>query len=241
MIEILVTIIVLLICIVIYLILQMKKKYQKGINDTFELFLAGAYEARVNWFKTANKYMKNRPAVFVGDSITQEFMLTEMFNGYNVCNRGIGGDTTLGILKRMNESIYDVNPSQLFLMIGTNDIELHRATSEEIVNNIKVICEKTLNKIPDIKINLVSLTPVGDIENPRIDKSAVGTRTNELIDEINHQLKDLSETLHVNYIDVNHLLKDDTNHIHIDYTREGLHLSPKGYEKIVEVYEPYLK
>lgn len=236
----LIILIIILVGIIIYLYLDNNKQYQKATNDVFTLFLNGAYEQRINWFKTLNKYTRSRPSVFVGDSITQEFLLTEVFNEYNVCNRGIGGDTTVGVLNRMNESIYDLNPGKLFLMIGTNDIELDDRSSEKIVVNIRGICEKSLDKIPDLEVYIVSLYPVSEQNDLKIDRNTVGKRTNKQIDEINIMLKELSKELEATYIDINSILKDDNNNLKIEYTREGLHISPYGYELIEKVYKKYL-
>ncbi len=236
MVPVLIIICLLLLGLVIYLFYIKKKIYQKASNEIFNLFLQGAYEQRINWFKTVNKYVEGRPSVFVGDSITQEFLLTEMFKGYNVSNRGIGGDTTSGVLKRLNESIFDLNPKQLFLMIGTNDIQLENATSDEIVDHIKEISMKSISKLTDLEIYLVSVFPV----NPSIDPITVGIRTNQFIDEINIKLKNLAEVLNLTYIDINYILKDENNNLKPEYTREGLHISPFGYEKIIEIFKKYL-
>ena len=40
-----------------------------------------------------------------------------------VANRGISGDTTRGVLIRMEEDVLSLNPSGVVLLIGTNDLE----------------------------------------------------------------------------------------------------------------------
>ena len=40
----------------------------------------------------------------------------------NIKNRGIGGDTTDGVLARLDEVIY-FQPEAVFLLIGINDLE----------------------------------------------------------------------------------------------------------------------
>lgn len=226
--------IIILIVLVIYLLLNMKKTYKKGANDMFDVFLKNGWQHRVDWFKTMNKFTHKNPVVFVGDSLTNEYLLTEMLPGKPVCNRGIGGDTTLGVLKRMNESIFDLDPKELFLTIGTNDIELTDQTNKEIVKNIESILTKTQEYNKEIKINLVSIPPVCETKHPHVDPNTVGKRTNIRIIALNDELKVLAKKLNVKYVDLFSFLADENNSLKPEYTREGLHFSHLAYEKITQ-------
>ena len=60
--------------------------------------------------------------VFVGDSITQGWSsLAAAFPKLKVANRGIPGDTSVGVLFRLQEDVLDLNPKAVVLLIGTND------------------------------------------------------------------------------------------------------------------------
>jgi lysophospholipase L1-like esterase len=75
-----------------------------------------------NVFTHLNAVAKPGSIVFLGDSITDFFRVNEFFPGVYVINRGISGDTTDGVLNRLAESVYELSPSKIFLMIGTNDL-----------------------------------------------------------------------------------------------------------------------
>jgi len=60
--------------------------------------------------------------VFIGDSLTDSAEWEDLFPSSNIANRGIGGDRTNGVLKRMN-SIYSTNASKAFIMLGINDLK----------------------------------------------------------------------------------------------------------------------
>ncbi|MEZ6129681.1 MAG: GDSL-type esterase/lipase family protein [Planctomycetaceae bacterium] len=64
--------------------------------------------------------------VFLGDSITQGWgdEFRTKFAGMKLANRGIGGDTTRGMLIRLQEDVLSLNPSAIVLLMGTNDIEV---------------------------------------------------------------------------------------------------------------------
>ncbi len=78
--------------------------------------------------------------MFLGDSITQGWGggLGAAFPGVKVANRGISGDTTRGVLLRLDEDVLTLDPTAVVLLIGTNDLE-EGATPEVIAGNLKVI------------------------------------------------------------------------------------------------------
>lgn len=233
-------IIVVLLVVIGILLYLLPKAREKGANDIFALFLNGAYEERVKWFVTMNKVAKSGGSTFVGDSITNEYLLAEMLTGYNVHNRGIGGDTTEGVLKRLKESVYDLNPSKLFLLIGTNDIALTDSTDEQIVSNISLICDKSHTFNSELEINLISITNICDKEYPHVDLNTVNPRTNARINHINELLMVMAKAKNYNYLDFNQFLSDDTGSLRPEYTREGLHLSHKAYEVLTKEIKKYL-
>lgn len=80
--------------------------------------------------------------VFLGDSITQGWGddLGGSFPGVKVANRGISGDTTRGILIRLQEDVLALRPAGVVVLIGTNDLE-EGADPETIAANLKLILD----------------------------------------------------------------------------------------------------
>lgn len=80
--------------------------------------------SRKRW---ATEVEKDQGAVvFLGDSITQGWGrdFKGNFKGVKLANRGIGGDTTRGMLIRLQEDVLALKPSAVVLLLGTNDIEV---------------------------------------------------------------------------------------------------------------------
>ncbi len=71
--------------------------------------------------------------IMLGDSITDEGEWTELFRNLNIKNRGISGDTTIGILNRLHTLIAS-RPKQIFIMIGINDL-LGNQTTQKVLEN----------------------------------------------------------------------------------------------------------
>jgi lysophospholipase L1-like esterase len=109
--------------------------------------------------------------VFLGDSITQGWGedLGGSFGALKVANRGISGDTTRGVLIRMDEDVLGVKPKAVVLLIGTNDIELN-SDPDTIMANLKLIIAKLKAHNPKMPIILCLLTPSSPTRNRPTDK-----------------------------------------------------------------------
>lgn len=95
-------------------------------------------ERRAAW--AARREQDRGAVVFLGDSITQEWGggLGAAFPGVKVANRGISGDTTRGVLLRLQDDVLVLDPAAVVLLIGTNDLE-EGATPDTIAGNLKLI------------------------------------------------------------------------------------------------------
>ena len=77
--------------------------------------------------------------VFLGDSITQGWGEPgKYFPKYRCANRGISGDTTRGILYRLQEDVLALPPAAVVLLIGTNDIGIG-ADPADVAANLQAI------------------------------------------------------------------------------------------------------
>jgi len=214
-----------------------EKGKQKGNDEFLELLLLNGYNAKVNAFRVFNHYSTTGGTVFVGDSITQDYNVYEFFSDMTVYNRGIGGDTTVGLLKRLDDSIYALEPKRIVLLIGTNDFPLLNATCNDVYKNVKRIVSDIKSKLPNSDIILESIYPISKANNPKIHLLSVGKRDNELIQQTNDLLKTIKGVI---YVDAHSYLKDNDGNLKLDYTVEGLHLNEAGYQKVTEILRKYI-
>ncbi len=98
--------------------------------------------------------------VFLGDSITQGWgaNLTQLFPGIKTINRGISGDTTRGVLIRLQEDVIALNPRGIVLLIGTNDLE-EGAAPESTAGNLKLILAALKAHNPAMPVVLCNVFP----------------------------------------------------------------------------------
>jgi lysophospholipase L1-like esterase len=98
--------------------------------------------------------------VFFGDSITQQWGddFSGAFPGVKTANRGISGDTTRGMLFRLQGDVLAAKPSAVVLLMGTNDLELG-GSPETIAGNIKLILERLRAHDPKMPVVLCQVMP----------------------------------------------------------------------------------
>jgi lysophospholipase L1-like esterase len=103
--------------------------------------------------------------VFLGDSITQGWGdVGSSFPGIRTANRGISGDTSRGVLVRLQEDVIALNPSGVVLLIGTNDVELKAAPSV-IAGNVKLIIAALRQHNPAMPVVLCEVLPSSATKN----------------------------------------------------------------------------
>ena len=200
--------------------------------------LSSTYFARHNEFKIYNRFAKPGGIVFLGDSLTQRYPLADFYPNMPIYNRGIDGDTTVGLLKRLDVSVFALQPSIVVLQIGTNDLQVAELPPEATIENIQLIISKIKEGLPNVKILLVSLYPVNETPDKLIEKIVVGPLTNKDLMWMNSHLKTLDQ---VEFIDVYPSLCDATGNLEMRYTKEGLHLSLNGYAQVTEKIKPVLE
>lgn len=220
------------IAIPIVLIIGLKLGKKRAEQAFFEMLFKFGYDSKVKAFRVLNKFAKPNGIVFVGDSITQDYNVYEYYKGIDIYNRGIGGDTTQGLLNRLDVSIDQLKPSKVFLQMGTNDLELLNATPIDVFDNISKVVEHIKKLSIGTKIYVISLYPV----NSNLDKASVGKRTNTNIEKTNELLKNLEDVTFINIYDK--LLSSGV--LNPLYTLEGLHLNQEGYEMVSEILKPFV-
>ena len=182
------------------------------------------YDNKVKQFEEENKNIGEIDVCFLGDSLTDGYDVKSYDPEFKVVNRGIGGDTTVGLQKRLKVSAYDINPKVVTMLIGANNMS-------EMLDNYESILIDFQDNIPQTKIVSLSLTSMGKEWG----------RKNELAKQNNEVIKSLAEKYNYSYVDLfNPLLNNETGMIYDEYTTDGGHLTPKGYGVVTDQIKPVL-
>ena len=193
------------------------------------------------WYKRVEFSVNNRQCetgrvVFVGDSITDGCDLAAYYPELDAYNRGISGDTTGGVLNRMNISIFDLEPSVVVLLIGTNDYERsYDHSNEHILSNYRKILNQIHTKSPSTKVIAQSVYPIADVSFHDHYKYGHGH-----IKDLNEGIKNLCKEYGYVYADVFPLLEDKDEQMDMRYSADGLHPNDLGSKVIRSYLKPLI-
>lgn len=141
------------------------------------------YKANPN-YETDLKLFYSDPygtdVVFAGDSITKNAKYEEIFSDIDSLNRGIGSDTSEGLLNRLDE-IMGRQPSKIFIMIGVNDLAVGIPV-EKISANMHAIIMKIKKEAPKCQIYIESVLSAKGVSQDLIDM--VNARNEQLCSQL---------------------------------------------------------
>ena len=208
-------------------------------EDEWDRLFSNAFDQRLEMFRWLNQTAQAGAAVFAGDSLIQEFPLEEFFPGSLVYNRGIGGDTTFGLLQRLQQSVVDLQPSKVFLLAGANDLEAGKQPGD-IVERILEAVRRIRDSLPACSIHVITLLPVNKSDHPKINQLVVHNKDNVRIEKVNLLLQEAADKEPFALVDAHGALLDENGQMKLHCTQEGLHLSPEGYAVLAGLLRPLL-
>lgn len=200
-------------------------------------------EEKVARFQKLNQDVQKGQILCAGSSLMEMFpvekFVKEEYPDTIIYNRGIGGYVTDELLEHLDVCVLDLQPSRLFINIGTNDLSNPDVTIEQLmVNYDKILC-RIEEAIPDIEIYLMAYYPINYEAATEEMKPCLRIRTNERIQEANKAVDELAKKHHAKYIDINDPLKDADGNLRADYTIEGMHIKEDGYRAIFPQFMKY--
>ena len=155
----------------------------------------------------------------------------KVLNDTTVLNRGIGGDITYGVLKRLKD-ITDRQPSKVFILLGINDIGKDIPDAVIADNYLKIVNE-IHQKSPQTRVFVESILPL----NSTMPNFPQHYDKEEHVLAVNKLLKANAKSGNYTFIDIFHLFVDADGRLKSEYSYEGLHLKPPAYV----IWADYLK
>lgn len=216
---------------------QINNIIKKEIGNIFKY----QQKERVTKLKYLNELSVKGQTLFTGSSLMEQFPIDELLmnRGINkiIYNRGVGGFTTNDLLEHMEEMVFGVEPSKIFINIGTNDIGTPDYSLDKLIKNYEDILNKIKDRLPNAEVYVMEYYPINEVAKiPENDweKSAFITRNNENIKIANNAVKELAEKIGYKYIDVNEGLTDENRRLKVKYTVEGIHMYANAYNVILD-------
>ena len=185
------------------------------------------YDTKVAEFEKQNATIEKGSVdvAFIGDSLTDHYDVARFYDGIITLNRGIAGDNTYGLERRLQVSLYDVQPKVVVLLIGSNNLCGMMQNYEDILISMR-------ENMPNTSIVIQSVPPMDGI---------LRKWNNGIIAYNNVEVKALAEKYGCEFVDTfTHLLDHENNVLRAEYTYDGLHFVDAGYEVITAQVRPVL-
>ena len=101
-------------------------------------------QERIEKLNILNQYAAKGQILFTGSSLMEQFPVNEILMtkglSYRIYNRGVSGFTTLDMLNHMDTMVFDLEPSRIFINIGTNDIGATDYSEDALLANRSHVC-----------------------------------------------------------------------------------------------------
>ena len=220
-------------------------KYQ----DDYQL---GEFHRRLKEFK--GDPIGSDKIVFIGNSITYGLRRWDnKLEADNLVNRGISGDFSEGIQKRLDEIIH-YKPKAVFILIGINDffrdstVSIY-VTPSYVAKNIITAAEKIKKGSPKSKIYLQTILPINTTHNlmsrPEDIRHYYYYLNEDHTPSLNQQINETNKILKVNdmfeVIDLHSIFLDSENELDLKYSHDGLHLNEAGYNHWISKIKPLIE
>lgn len=163
--------------------------------------------------------------VMFGDSITEWAPWADIFRDISMVNRGLAGDTTTGMLRRIDTTL-NVKPKLVCFMAGINDLAQGYDVDNIYQNYIDMLKVWQEN---DIRILVQSTLYVGS--------KLQGL--NPSVELLNRKLSEYCSQQGIAFLDVNSVLSPNQL-LSNEYSCDDLHLNAKAYQVWAEVLQPTL-
>lgn len=157
------------------------------------------------------------PTVVLGDSLTNGGAWSQNFPNEVVVNQGVSGDTTEGMLTRL-DAVQAVKPGKILVMAGINDLLRGKTVQQTLANYAQI-----LSRLDDGGKRIV-------IQSTLYVRPPANVLVNDAVRALDEGLLTLcTANRRCTYLDVNQVLAPG-GFLIADFATDGLHLNQPGYE-----------
>lgn len=162
--------------------------------------------------------------VFLGDSSTDLWRLSDYFPGKDFVNRGIAGQTTSQMLPRFLADVVALRPLAVVINAGSTDLAVGMSP---IAIDDNLVMMGDVAKAHSVQPLFTSVLPVNG--------EAAKTRTPEAIKKLNAWIRDYCIRENFIYIDYYTALADSKGMMKAEYTEDGVNPNGRGYRVMAPI------
>lgn len=202
-------------------------------------------EIKVDRYREENRSAMKGQIVFTGSSLMEMLPIGKLLREHHddtvIYNRGVGGFLSHELLRVIDVCATELEPSKVFINIGTNDLSRADIPISDMVSHYDQILTAIERAVPGVRIYLMAYYPVNYEAAAEHMKACLRVRTNEKIRAANAEVKKLAERHGQRYIDVNRHITDPEGNLRAEYTLEGMHINEDGYRALYDDLMTYVK
>ncbi len=216
-----------------------KKVQEKEIGGT----MTEEQKRKIKNYDYLNQIALKGKTLFTGLSLMEMFPICEIARSRGieeiVYNRGVGGLNTDEFLEYIHILLLDLEPSKIFINIGTNDITEERVGNQwfdHLMDNYRKMLEIIYEKLDKPEVYVMAFYPA-NLHLPWQTAESIEwmkLRTPENIERCNKELKKIAKSFGCNYLDCNIYLVDKNGEQKTEYAIDGVHMYANGYLKVFD-------
>lgn len=224
------------------------EEFFKGFQEEMFQRMRREQMQKVRNYRVLNQVVEKGQILFTGSSLMEQFPICELCQSLNldkkVYNRGIGGTVTEDFLREIDTVLLDLEPSKVFINIGTNDMNpaFGEDWMEKLLSNYEEILKRLKDRLPGAEVYVMAYYPVNDVYAGTDPGAAqmLKVRTPENLALVNSRIEELAGRMGCSFINVNEGLTDTEGKLKQEYTVEGVHMYAEGYLQVFENLKKYI-
>ena len=197
---------------------------------------------KVRNYRELNRVALKHQTVLAGSSLMDYFPVNELLMNISsdrkVYNRGILS-LTIAQYREVIDVVTDLEPSRLFINIGTNDLTRGGDTIGNLIRNYRQLLVLIRERVPQCQITLMAYYPCREVTQPETREGRIA-RTNENIRKANVEVAKLADELGLGFIDITGPLYDDKGELRQELCLDPVHFSAEGYIEVFGLLEKFL-
>ncbi len=205
-------------------------------------FFAKMDGEKLRKYRELNAVAPKGQTVCAGSSLMENFPINELLMNLGstkkVYNRGMSA-YTIEQYDQVLDIVLDLEPSKLFINIGSNDLNLPGDTIGNLITKYRALIQRIQAALPQCAITMLAFYPCRPDDGGFKMEGRV-PRTMEGVNLANQRVKELAEELGCAYLDCNAPLLDGEGFLKEEFMTDPIHFSPMGYVEVLKILEPYL-
>lgn len=205
-------------------------------------FFAKMDRDKLRKYRELNAVAPKGQTVCAGSSLMENFPINELLMNMGstkrVYNRGMSA-FTIDQYAEVLDIVLDLEPSKLFINIGSNDLNLPGDTIGNMIEKYRALILRIQKALPSCAITMLAFYPCREDDGGFKAEDRI-PRTMAMIHEANGRMEALAAELGCAWLNCNSPLLDEEGFLREEFSTDPIHFSPAGYVEVLKILEPYL-